>query len=201
MPRRTGAAGPLPGTGDLTKISQGNQQNNADYNHLIGSGDTSPKRRMIGQRASGSSPATAADIKSGASLRDIKGVEIGTIASVDSDRAVVDTGKTKIRVPLVAFGKDDRGLLLGMTSAQVQRAGRESTVRTEHSEAHPIAFSDDRNGPVECSPHRRVRSGRSGAVQDRDRDKARARRPARARRRLARRRSHRGDRVRNWSNI
>jgi len=110
-------AAPLPGTGDSTKISQGNQQNNSDYNHLVSSGTDKPKKADDRPQAHQAPvPATAADIKAGASLRDIKGTEIGKIVSVDANQAVVDTGKTKIGVPLIAFGKDDRGLLLGMTS-------------------------------------------------------------------------------------
>lgn len=112
-----GGAAPLPGTGDSTKISQGNRENNSDYNHLISSGNDQPKKaddRPQAHRAP--VPATAADIKAGDPLRDIKGTEIGKIVSVDANQAVVDTGKTKIGVPLIAFGKDDRGLLLGMTS-------------------------------------------------------------------------------------
>jgi hypothetical protein len=112
-----GAAGPLPGTGDSTKISQGNQQNNSDYNHLISSGNDKPKKADDRPQAHQAPvPATAADIRAGVPIRDIKGTAIGTIVSVDSNQAVVDTGKTKIGVPLIAFGKDDRGLLLGMTS-------------------------------------------------------------------------------------
>ena len=111
-----GSAAPLPGTGDSAKISSGNQQNNSDYNHLIAGGNDKPKKedRPVVHQPAG--PATAADIKAGAPLRDIKGVKIGTIASVDGSQAVVDTGQTKIGVPLVAFGKDDQGLLLGMTA-------------------------------------------------------------------------------------
>jgi len=114
-----GSASPLPGTGDSTKISAGNRANNAEYNHLISSGEptpTKPDERKSSRRAA--VPATAADLKAGSALRDVKGVAIGTIASIDADGAVVDTGQTKIKVPLVAFGKDDQGLLLGITAAR-----------------------------------------------------------------------------------
>ena len=112
-----GGGGAAPGTGDSTTITSGNRQNNAEYNHLINSGNDKPKaddeRRVRHQPAVA---ATAADIKAGAALRDIKGVPIGTVVSVDAEQAVVDTGQTKIGVPLVAFGKDDRGLMLAMTA-------------------------------------------------------------------------------------
>jgi hypothetical protein len=70
----------------------------------------------IAKKKASAVPATAADIKAGASLRDVKGVKIGTIASTDGQQVVVDTGATKIGVPLVAFGKDDQGLLLSITA-------------------------------------------------------------------------------------
>ena len=112
-----GSAAPLPGTGDATKISQGNRDSNAAYTQLVGAADkNSPKKDERPQAHRAPVAATAADIKAGASLRDIKGTPIGTIVSVDASQAVVDTGKTKIGVPLIAFGKDDQGLLLGMTS-------------------------------------------------------------------------------------
>jgi hypothetical protein len=111
-----GSAAPLPGTGDSTKISQGNRDNNQAYNQLIGTADPTPKKDDRAQPHHAPVPATVADIKAGAALRDIKGVKIGTIASVDGSQAVVDTGQTKIGVPLIAFGKDDQGLLLAMTA-------------------------------------------------------------------------------------
>jgi hypothetical protein len=114
-----GSAAPLPGTGDSTKISAGNRANNAEYNHLISSGEPSPTKPDDRKSArSAAVPATAADLKAGSALRDVKGVAIGTIATVEADGAVVDTGQTKIKVPLVAFGKDDKGLLLGITAAR-----------------------------------------------------------------------------------
>ena len=111
-----GSAAPLPGTGDSTKISQGNRDNNAAYNQLIGAGDDKPKKDDRPQAHHSPVAATASDIKPGAALRDIKGVHIGTIVSVDASEAVVDTGQTKIGVPIIACGKDDQGLLLGMTA-------------------------------------------------------------------------------------
>lgn len=114
-----GSASPLPGTGDSTKISSGNRANNAEYNHLISSGDPSAAKSDEGStKRSAAVPATVADLKAGSRLRDVKGVAIGTIASVDADGAIVDTGQTKIKIPVVAFGKDDKGLLLGITAAR-----------------------------------------------------------------------------------
>jgi hypothetical protein len=112
-----GPAAPAPGTGNSTAITQGNRENNADYNRLVGAADTKNVKGNVKAPAHHSPvAATAADIKAGAALRDVKGVPIGTIVSVDADQAIVDTGKTKIGVPVIAFGKDEQGLLLGMTA-------------------------------------------------------------------------------------
>jgi hypothetical protein len=113
----SGAAAPVPGSGDAAKISQGNQQNNAAYNQLIGAGDAKSGKADVKAKAHQAPVAAgAADIKPGASLRDIKGVPIGSIASSDGQQVVVDTGTTKIGVPLIAFGKDEQGLLLSITA-------------------------------------------------------------------------------------
>jgi hypothetical protein len=101
------------------KITNGNRENNAAYNHVLATGVKSQNAedRPTAQKKS-AGPATSADIKTGASLRDKDGVPIGTIDTVEADGAVVNTGQTKIKVPLVAFGKDGRGLLLGITAAR-----------------------------------------------------------------------------------
>jgi hypothetical protein len=128
-----GPAAPVPGSGDSAKISSGNRENNAEYNRLIGAGDDRTKKDDRAQARKGAVPATAADIKAGASLRDIKGVPIGSIASVDANQAVVDTGKTKIGVPLVAFGKDDKGLLLGMTADKFNQLVAQAHAKSQGS--------------------------------------------------------------------
>lgn len=112
--------GPVPGSGDSTKISSGNRDANAEYNHLIGAGDPKPGKAddRPTRGSSAAVAATAADIKVGAALRDVKGVPIGTISQVDPDGVVVATGTTKIKVPMMGFGKDDRGLLLNLTAAR-----------------------------------------------------------------------------------
>jgi hypothetical protein len=116
---QAGSGQPAPGSGNSTQITNGNRENNAGYNHVVGSGvksatvDDAPRAKP-----SAPGPATAADLKAGSALRDKDGVKIGTIDSVDADGAIVNTGQTKIKVPLVAFGKDNQGLLLGITAAR-----------------------------------------------------------------------------------
>lgn len=113
------AGTPVPGTGNSTQIMNNNREANANYNHVVASGDLkSANSEDKPKRPGPTTAATAADIKPGSALRDSKGVAIGTIDSIDADGAVVNTGQTKIKVPVSAFGKDDRGLLLGITAAR-----------------------------------------------------------------------------------
>ena len=130
----SGPSGPAPGSGDSAKISQGNQQNNAAYNQLIGAGGTKSSKGDVKARAHHAPvAATAADIKTGASLRDIKGVPIGSVASTDGQQVVVDTGTTKIGVPLIAFGKDDQGLLLSITADKFNQLVADAHAKSQAS--------------------------------------------------------------------
>jgi hypothetical protein len=101
----------------------------SDYNTLAARGvkvtdqSRSDSRRDSPHKRASVVPATAADIKAGAQVRDVKGVPVGAIATLaanevvaDPNQAVIDTGGTKIGVPLSAFGKDDKGLLLSITA-------------------------------------------------------------------------------------
>jgi hypothetical protein len=120
-----GDSGPRP-----QDIAAANRQHDEDYNTLAARGvkvtneDRANSPRPGATHAS-VTRATAADIKPGTPVRDVKGVPLGTIAALgpnevvaDPDQGVIDTGQTKIGVPLVAFGKDDKGLLLSITAAQ-----------------------------------------------------------------------------------
>ena len=107
---------PTPGAGDATKITADNREANASYNQRIGAADLKTSKADDRPKSHVSVKASLEDIKPGAVLHDIKGVQIGTIVSADANQAVVDTGQTKIGVPLIGFGKSDQGLLLNMTA-------------------------------------------------------------------------------------
>jgi hypothetical protein len=79
--------------------------------------------------------ATAADVKAGASLRDLDGAAVGTIVSGTDQQVVVDTGQTKIGVPLNMFKKDDKGLLLGITAQQFNDAVAKAHARAQAQQA------------------------------------------------------------------
>ena len=126
--------GPTLGTsGDSSRISNSNRENNAEYNRLIGASDakSAVKTDDNAKPAHKTGPATAADIKAGAPLRDVKGVAIGTIVSVDANQAVVDYGNGKIGVPLMGLGKDDKGLLLNITADQFKAAIAKAHARAQ----------------------------------------------------------------------
>ena len=119
---------PAAGTVDSRDVMAANRDRDAAYNQLAGRGVklTDKDRENAGSKKHASPVhATAADITAGAQVRDIKGVPIGTIATLasneivaDPNQAVIDTGHGKIGVPLSGFGKDDKGLMLSITAAK-----------------------------------------------------------------------------------
>ena len=109
------AQGPEIGSTDAGRAVSSTRDQQAAYNRLIGQLDHPQVKTGVKGKAV---PATVADLKVGSPLRDVAGVPIGTIAAVEADGAVVDTGQTKIKVPAAAFGKDDNGLLLGITATR-----------------------------------------------------------------------------------
>lgn len=117
--------GPAPGSGNAGAAAANNREQNSSYNRLIGSGvkntvvDGSRKKGVVVVKDTAVA-ATAADIKAGSQLRDVEGKPLGSIESIDGDSAVVAAFERKVRVPLIAFGKDTRGLLLGITAAKFQ---------------------------------------------------------------------------------
>jgi len=102
-----------------------------DYNTLAGRGvdvtnmDRADQKGAMKRHAP--VPATASDVVAGAPIRDVKGVSVGKVATLaanevaDPDSVVVDTGQTKIGVPLTAFGKDDKGLMLSITAGNFKQ--------------------------------------------------------------------------------
>jgi hypothetical protein len=127
-------AGPAPGSGNSTDITNDNQRITSEINQRMGASDVKARNgNDVMKKKAAAVPATAADIKAGASLRDVKGVKIGTIASSDGQQVVVDTGTTKIGVPLVAFGKDDQGLLLSITADKFNQLVAAAHAKSEAS--------------------------------------------------------------------
>jgi hypothetical protein len=70
---------------------------------------------------------TKADVKAGATLFDSSGASVGKIDSVTAKGAVVDTGKVKVTIPLSSLAKGDKGLMIGMTKAEIEAAAKKSS--------------------------------------------------------------------------
>lgn len=73
-------------------------------------------------RASRAVPARPEEVTAGSEIRDKKGTLIGTIETVSMAAAVVLSPGGRVEVPLEAFGKNSRGLLIGMTKAEFDAA-------------------------------------------------------------------------------
>ena len=71
--------------------------------------------------------ATAADIRAGLAVFDQQGGEVGTVETVDADGAVVATGKVRAKLPLTSFGKNNRGLVISLSKAQLEAAAQAQT--------------------------------------------------------------------------
>ena len=71
--------------------------------------------------------ATAADIKAGASVYDQTGALVGKVDSVDADGALVNTGKARAEIPLSSFGKNDKGLVVSVTKADLDAEAKKET--------------------------------------------------------------------------
>lgn len=99
----------VPGTVDPVKATTAQQADRAGYNSALG--QLSP-RGVKGAPV----PAAAADVVPGRPLRDIKGEPIARVDAVDAQGVIVNTGTSRVRLPLNAFGKDDLGLLLGISA-------------------------------------------------------------------------------------
>ena len=103
------AGAQTPGTVDPVKATATQQADRAGYNSAIG---------QLGPRGVKGAPvpAAAADVVPGRPLRDIKGEPIARVDAVDAQGVIVAAGSIRVRLPLNAFGKDDLGLLLGITA-------------------------------------------------------------------------------------
>jgi hypothetical protein len=66
-------------------------------------------------------PATAADLTVGATISDSKGLEVGYIKSIDPTGVTVATIGGQVKVPADAFGKNSKGLLIGMSKADFDK--------------------------------------------------------------------------------
>ncbi len=71
--------------------------------------------------------ATAADIKADASVYDQTGALVGKVDSIKADNAIVNTGKARAEIPLSSFGKNDKGLVVSVTKADLDALAKKET--------------------------------------------------------------------------
>lgn len=71
-----------------------------------------------------SGPATAADVKKGVAIYDQSGASVGKVDSVSGKNAVVSTGNVKVSIPISSFAKSPKGLVVGMTKAEIEAAAK-----------------------------------------------------------------------------
>ncbi|VVT03311.1 conserved exported hypothetical protein [Sphingomonas sp. EC-HK361] len=71
--------------------------------------------------ATPAAPATAS-VAAGATVFDTAGGTVGTVASVNGDVVVIDTGTHKAGVPMTSIGKGAKGPTMAMTKAQLDTA-------------------------------------------------------------------------------
>lgn len=110
---QAGPATPGPIGPDANASASSGREQSESFTHVMNNLD---RHRIVTKGAV--RKVTAAEIAVGAPLRDVNGQPIGKIDSVAADGVVIDSGQSKIKVPLVAFGKDDVGLVLGITAAK-----------------------------------------------------------------------------------
>lgn len=96
--------------------------------------------------------AATVNVTQGSAVMDAKGGAVGTIASVNGDVAVIDTGAVKASVPTSSFAQSDKGLLLGMTKAELEAAAKGASADQKEqflaSLAPGTAVSDASGGAV-----------------------------------------------------
>ena len=64
-------------------------------------------------------------IKAGVSVYDEKGELVGKVESVSPKGAVVDTGKARAEIALSSFGKNDQGLVVSVSKADIEAKAAE----------------------------------------------------------------------------
>ena len=70
--------------------------------------------------------ATADDVKAGVKVFDQTGAEVGKVDSVKGDAAIVNTGKARAEIPLSSFGKNDTGLVISVSKAEIEAKAGDS---------------------------------------------------------------------------
>ncbi|QNN65146.1 hypothetical protein H9L12_00325 [Sphingomonas rhizophila] len=117
LAQATGAA--VPGGGDASRITNNNRLENSNYNRVVSKIDPVKPADEKPVAVRNARPAQPAEVVAGSALRDVNGVPVGKVESVESDGAIILSGEKRVKVPLTAFGKDDSGLLIAVTQTKL----------------------------------------------------------------------------------
>ena len=60
-------------------------------------------------------------------MRDTDGNMVGTVESVDANGAVIATGEARVQIPVTSFAKNDQGLVITMSKAELEAAAEAAT--------------------------------------------------------------------------
>jgi hypothetical protein len=85
-----------------------------------------PSGQTTAKAQTATTKVTKADVKTGATVYDSAGGTVGKIESVTSKGAVLNTGKVSVTVPLSSIAKSDKGLVIGMTKAEIEAAAKKA---------------------------------------------------------------------------
>jgi hypothetical protein len=78
-------------------------------------------------------------LKAGAAVRDSKGAQVATIVEPQGTNVVLDTGQTKVAVPMTFLVKEGQGLMLTITAEQFNGAIAKAHARSEAAKAEQSA--------------------------------------------------------------
>ncbi|MGN6059545.1 MAG: hypothetical protein ACTHOI_13295 [Sphingomicrobium sp.] len=92
----------------------------------VGPSESSTTSSTTTTTAAATKVATAADVKKGVVVYDQNGGVVGKIDSVSGKNAVLSTGSTRATVPISSFAKNDKGLVIGMTKAEIDAQAKKA---------------------------------------------------------------------------
>ena len=98
----------------------------------VGRIDRVTNRTLDNALGSNLSVVTAADLTSGATVRDGNGRKIGTLQSVHGNMAVIVKGDRTMHVPIARLYRGATGLVTGLTNAELRAAASASANADAH---------------------------------------------------------------------
>lgn len=137
-------AQPTAATPDGNAAARNTREQTDGFNRLIHQGvkvtNVDGNNPEGNQRVRRKAPvaALASDLTAGAAVRDKDGLQIATVERLEADGAVVKAGDRLAKLPLDAFGKDDAGLLIGITAAEFQAAIAQTSVPIPQEEPQVV---------------------------------------------------------------